>query len=207
MKGSHASPPRDIAVLRLLHQAHAPQYESAHEDFAQLGVRLHEPAHILDRDGNDFAGFLHADANKACTAAQCAHFATEVAALQPHDRCLSAQPGAHDGDLSGQNGHDARVAFTRLSEHVSFARALPLSVAFETRQLRRGQLGEHLLPPRFIQARHGYRLRRAASTASKSARIPNETSTTLPLTKKPGVARTLLRMPLSMWARIRVTCA
>ncbi len=138
----------DIAALGS-DQPHAAQDERAHEDFAQLDIALDEMAQVFAVDGEHLAFFAHARAHHARRTAQGAHLPGKLARRVHHDQLLPGKAGAHDLDAARENDEHRGVALAGLGEDLAFARAYPLPVRFEARDLRGGQPGKGLVPPGF----------------------------------------------------------
>jgi hypothetical protein len=108
----------------------------------------------LWRDGADGAVWRdppsrNARAHHAGRAAQDAHLPGELARRVHHDQLLPGKAGAHDLDAPRENDEHRAVALAGLGEDLAFARAHPLPVRFEARDLRSGQPGESLVPAGF----------------------------------------------------------
>ncbi len=177
-------------------QAHAAQDERAHHDLGELGVGLHQIAQPLGVDGEHRAAVARADASEPGDAAQRGELAGEVTRLEQRDPFLAVL----HFEAAVEHHEQALLALARLDQHLAGAGRDARAERFQALDLRRRELRKHLLAALLVDRVH---LRSAASTASKSFCMPNETSWITPLTKNPGVPRTPLASPLSMCSRTR----
>ncbi len=160
----------DVAVAGRQH-AHSSQDEGAHEQFAQLGVGLHDCAQSLHVDGDDYATLPDTDAHQARATAQRAQLAAEISRRQQVYELIFRRCQRIYIQASGRD--DKEFARPIADVHENLARP-GLDAAAEARQprhLRRRQLRKHLRPARFQDwIGHGSRNSRLKPRRTTAAR-------------------------------------
>src|SRR5262245_36744659 len=128
------------------YQRHAPQDESAHEQFAQFRVGLYDFAQLLRFDGYDNASLANPDAHEGNAAAQRTHFSAEVPRAQHVQQVFAGRCPKENFETAGQDDENIPGAFAGLDQNLACASFDTAATRLEPRQLRLRELGKYLLP-------------------------------------------------------------
>ncbi len=124
--------------------SHASQNECAHEQLAQLRVRLDDATQAFNIDGDDGASITNPDACETGTPTQCAQLAGEVPRCQQsHELVLGRGRGVY---LEAARRHDKEMPrpLPNVHQNLPGMRLQALPKTLQARDLRLSELGKHL---------------------------------------------------------------
>ena len=135
-------------------ERHPPQDEGAHEDFAELEVPLDESAQMLAIDDDDRSVAESPAANEGATRGQHVDLAREFPGTVDGDLLFAAVGRAHDLNGPFDDHEEAGVLLSNLEQDLAGAHAASLAHTGDPAELRRSQLGEHLVAAVHVRVGH-----------------------------------------------------
>ena len=125
-------------------QRHATEDEGAHEQVAELGIALHQPAQPVEVDAEDLARFAHAAAHEVAAACERVDLAGELAGAVDGDEVIAGDAGVDDLEGAGEDDVDALRRLALLEHDLAGGDRAALGDLGDARELRARERGEHL---------------------------------------------------------------
>ena len=132
--------------------------ERAHEDLAELGVRLHDLQQVLAIELDHVAGLRHSRRDEALPPREHVRFASELAGRVHRDDGLHALLRAEDLNLAAHDDEEARVHHACLDQHITALNGVRHAMRGDARDLRGRERRKGVVHRRhrwLAQRRHG----------------------------------------------------
>ena len=142
-----ARPDQHEAAHGIGDQVRAAEHEGAQEQLAQLGVGLHDVPEVRQVDLEQLGRAQRARADQAVPPGDHVHLPGELPGLVDGDPLLSRAGRARDLDASFQQHVERALGRAALVDHLARREPAPPPDREQARDLRRGELREHLGEP------------------------------------------------------------
>src|SRR6185295_18522181 len=138
-------------------QLHAAKDEGPHQNFAELGVGLHEGQQTFAIQLDDFARLRGPRADQRTPARDHGGFAGELPGSMDDDEALGGAGWAHDEDLATFDHEERDDLVTGLDEHFPALDRTHTAVSGDPRDLRGGQRRKYVVGARRVNRRWNLR--------------------------------------------------